>query len=555
VVVSPLIALMKDQVDALNALGVAATCLNSSLDGSEARMRYRELGSGRCRILYVSPERLALESFLDALTGWKVARIAVDEAHCISEWGAEFRPEYRMLGALRDRFPDVPVLALTASATPRVAEDIVKHVRLREPARFHASFNRPNLFYRVEPKDDALRQILGFLKERPRDSGIIYCFSRKTTESLADNLTLRGVAAAAYHAGLDAAERARIQERFLRDDLRVVCATIAFGMGINKPNVRFVIHHDLPKNLEGYYQETGRAGRDGLPAECLLLFSGGDAAKQRHFIDDMNDAAEQQRARQMLSRMVRFAETTECRRADLLGYFGEKFVAEDCGACDNCLAPLETFDATVPAQKLLSCVVRAKRAGDTTYGLQYIVDILVGADTEKIRARGHFNLTTYGIGTELARVEWIGIGRQLLQRGLLEELVGEYPTVDVTPAGMEFLRSRSTIQLSRMRVAVSKVKVERRLREKSGTRACDEFLFEELRALRKRLADDKAVPAYIIFGDNTLREMARLYPTTPDALAEIPGVGERKLADHGPAFLRAIQDFLRTNPRQHFADR
>lgn len=551
-VVSPLVALMKDQVDQLQAAGVAATFLNSTLDSPEARERYRDLFNGRYRLLYVSPERLAVESFTTSLQQWGVARIAVDEAHCISEWGADFRPEYRQIGDLRDKFPGVPLLALTATATPRVREDIARHLKLREPSHFLASFNRPNLSYRIEQKDEPLKQLLAFLKERPRDSGIVYCFSRKQTESVADGLLRRGIPAAPYHAGLDSSERSSTQEKFLRDEVRVVCATIAFGMGINKPNVRFVVHHDLPKNLEGYYQETGRSGRDGLPAECLLLYSGGDAAKQRHFIEEMTDPAEQNRARRMLTQMLGYAETTGCRRVALLGYFGETFNKEDCGACDNCTAPLESYDATVPAQKLLSCVYRIQRASGCNFGLQHAIDVLLGADNEKVRKRGHEQLSTYGIGKDLGRAEWIHIGRQLLSRGLLVEEPGEYPTIALTDAGFELLRTRTTLQLHRPRITPKASRQDRAIRERRGDLPHDEILFERLRNLRKMLADERNVPAYVVFGDVTLRDMARAYPVTPGALGRIGGVGERKLEAFGSSFIAAIRSHLAEHPRLDF---
>ncbi len=348
VVVSPLIALMKDQVDALRASGIAATFLNSSLAAGESRERLRGLHQGEYRLLYVAPERLMLSGFIEDLKRWQPRLIAVDEAHCISEWGHDFRPEYRQLAELRGHFPGVPLMALTATATGRVREDIVTHLQLRDPSCYVASFNRPNLTYRVLAKSKAYEQVRDFLRDRKRESGIVYCASRKAAESVAQRLEEDGIRAKPYHAGLTPQERSAHQELFLRDDVRVICATIAFGMGINKPNVRFVIHYDLPKNVEGYYQETGRAGRDGLPGECVLLFSPGDAVKQTQFIDDKTDPHEQKIAREQLQQMVHYAESSTCRRRELLGYFGEDFSAEGCGACDNCLSPRATFDGTQP---------------------------------------------------------------------------------------------------------------------------------------------------------------------------------------------------------------
>ncbi|MSU35714.1 MAG: ATP-dependent DNA helicase RecQ, partial [Pedosphaera sp.] len=337
VVVSPLIALMKDQVDQLQASGVAATCLNSSVGAAESRTRLRGLHQGRYKLLYVAPERLMLSGMLDDLRKWQVERVAVDEAHCISEWGHDFRPEYRQIRELRQHFPEVPFLALTATATERVRLDIVEQLHLRNPGIYVASFNRPNLTYRVLPKASGAEQVVAFVRSRPKESGIVYCSSRARTESTAQKLRSEGIKAAAYHAGLVPTERSQNQEAFLRDEVRVICATIAFGMGINKPNVRFVIHQDLPKNIEGYYQETGRAGRDGLPGECLLLFSPGDVVKQQRFIEEKPDAAEQRIAREQLQQMVHYAEIGECRRAALLDYFGEEYPGTECGGCDNCL--------------------------------------------------------------------------------------------------------------------------------------------------------------------------------------------------------------------------
>src|SRR5213082_446715 len=385
IVVSPLISLMKDQVDVLQASGIAATFLNSALDRHEAVERLRGLNRAEYRLLYVAPERLMLDGFLERALNWNIAQIAIDEAHCISEWGHDFRPEYRELKKLRTHFPDVPIMALTATATERVRDDIIKQLKLRDPCCYVASFNRPNLTYRVIAKSSAYQQVLEFIRARPNESGIVYCASRKSTDALAEKLTKDGIKALPYHAGMEPRERTRNQEAFLRDDARVITATIAFGMGINKPNVRFVIHHDLPKNIEGYYQETGRAGRDGLPSECVLLLSVGDVVKQRRFIEEKSES-EQRIAHEQLRTMIAYAETRECRRATLLRYFGESWptasveagvspaaaggYAADtaaatgrevsCNGCDNCLEPRETFDGTIAAQKFLSCVHRVQ---------------------------------------------------------------------------------------------------------------------------------------------------------------------------------------------------
>jgi len=499
-------------------------------------------------MLYVAPERLMLETFLERALNWRIAQFAIDEAHCISEWGHDFRPEYRDLKKLREHFPDAPVIALTATATERVRADIVKQLKLREPRCYVASFDRPNLTYRVVPKTAPYEQLLAFIRSRPDNSGIVYCASRKSTESLARNLSEDGISAKPYHAGLTSSERTKHQEAFLRDDVRVVTATIAFGMGINKPNVRFVVHYDLPKNLESYYQETGRAGRDGLPSECVLLFSASDVAKQIHFIDEKSES-EARIARAQLQQMVHYAETRECRRMTLLRYFGEEFAEPSCDGCDNCLTPRETFDGTIPAQKFLSCVHRILAKSGFGFGLNHVVDVLRGADTEAIRQRSHNELSTYGIGHDLKRESWQAIGRELLRLGLVECAPGRFATLSLTPAGLETLRTRTPVTLTKQ-VDIA----ERAARSRIGAIACDELLFEQLRGLRRRLADERDVPAYVIFSDVTLREMARNYPATPTEFRRIPGVGEQKLKDFAEPFLSEIRAYLTTNERRTFTE-
>ncbi len=550
VVVSPLIALMKDQVDQLQAAGVAATYLNSTLSADEARSRLSGLHRGEWRLLYVAPERLMLDNWQANLKGWNVTALAIDEAHCISEWGHDFRPEYRQITKLRDLLPGVPVMALTATATGRVRDDIIKHLRLTGPHTFVASFNRPNLSYRVIPKDQPAKQIINFVRTRETESGIIYCASRATAERVAESLAGRGFLARPYHAGLDAAERSRNQELFLRDETRIICATIAFGMGINKPNVRWVIHHDLPKNIEGYYQETGRAGRDGLPGDCLLLFSAGDIAKQTHFLDEITNAHEQTIARAQLRQIVHYAESGSCRRAELLDYFGEKFPLDNCGACDNCLEPRETYDGTLVAQKFLSCVYRIAQNSSFSVGMNHLTEVLTGADTEKIRKWGHDRLTTYGIGKDLGRPHWAHIGRELMRLGYLAVAEGEFATLELTPAGRTVLLARTPITLTK---PMDLPKAKRSAR-REGDITCDEILFERLRTLRKRLADERQVPAYIIFGDATLRQMARAYPVQLKTLEGITGVGEKKRAEFGGIFTRTIAEYLQTNSRMAFSD-
>ena len=548
IVVSPLIALMKDQVDQLQAAGVAATFLNSTLSSAEARSRLAGLHRNEWRLLYVAPERLMLDNWQENLKAWNVAAIAIDEAHCVSEWGHDFRPEYRQISKLRELLPDVPVMALTATATERVRADIIKHLKLRQPSVFVASFNRPNLTYKVTPKEKPTDQILAWVKKREDESGIVYCASRAATERVAEALAGKGYSARAYHAGLPADERARNQELFLRDEVRIMCATIAFGMGINKPNVRWVIHYDLPKNIEGYYQETGRAGRDGLPGDCLLLFSAGDAAKQTHFIDEMTNEQEQQVARNQLRQIMRYAEGASCRRGELLAYFGEKFPIDNCGACDNCTEPRDTYDGTLQAQKFLSCVYRINAASRFGVGINHVGEVLTGADTDKIRRWEHDRLSTYGIGKEFSRPAWAGVARELLRLGLLAQSEGEFPTLQLSAEGMAFLKERRTITLTKPMDLPKVRKVVRR----EGDIECDEILFNRLRDLRKKLADERKVPAYVIFGDATLRQMAREYPQSDEAMANIFGMGQKKRAEFSETFAREIASYLQDNSRMTF---
>ena len=548
VVVSPLIALMKDQVDALTASGIPATFLNSSLGAEEARARFRGLHRGEYRLLYAAPERLMLPGFVENLKAWNIAQLAIDEAHCISEWGHDFRPEYRQLAELREALPGVPAMALTATATERVRADIVERLHLHEPRCYTASFNRPNLTYRVIPRAQPYDQALSFLRARRGESGIIYCASRKATESVASRLVADGIVARPYHAGLTGEERTRHQELFLRDEVRVICATIAFGMGINKPNVRFVLHYDLPKNIEGYYQETGRAGRDGLPSECVLLFSAADVVKQTAFIEEKTDPEEQRRARAQLQQMVHFAECATCRRIELLGYFGEDWPEGGCGACDNCLTPRETFDGTLAAQKLLSCVYRVRQKTGFGFGLNHIIEVLSGADTDAIRKWRHEQVSAYGIGMEMKRGEWQAIGRELVRLGFLRQSAEKFATIELTNDGLAALKDRRAITLTKP-VAIA----EKKARTRKGEIACDEVLFDRLRTLRRKFADERDVPAYIIFSDATLREVARAYPTTLTAFGRIPGVGAQKLKDFGGAFVSEIEAYLTDHERETFA--
>ncbi len=557
IVISPLIALMKDQVDSLEEIGLPATFLNSSLSPDEFRRRWRSLGSGRYKILYLAPERLVTDEMLAALDAWNVGLIAVDEAHCISEWGHDFRPEYRALAILRERFPRVPLVALTATATARVRDDIVTLLRMRQPRIHVASFNRPNLSYRIVPRLSPLKQILGILAEHRGESGIIYCMTRNRTEELEEALIHEGVLARAYHAGMESAERARRQDLFIQDQIQVIVATIAFGMGVHKPDVRFVVHHDLPKNIESYYQESGRAGRDGLPSECVLLYSRSDAARLHHLIDNITNEQEQTVARRHLTQLIEFCESPLCRRVQLLQYFGETYQGRDgrslaaCGACDNCLTPREQVDGTVEGQKILSCVLRIQQKSGFRVGLHHVVDVLCGADTEKIRRWEHQTLSTYGIGGEHTRYEWMHFARELMRLGLLRQDAERFNVLEATPTGREFLKNRARIEVNKPLVTgrLSREKREQQ-RKMTGAIVYDQGLFSRLREWRKSVAAERGVPAYVIFHDSTLQAIAQEKPTSRAGLARIAGLGERKLTQYETRSWRSSE--TRTSVRPTF---
>ena len=538
VVISPLIALMKDQVDALTTAGIAATYLNSSLDYDEVRERLDGLRRGAYRLLYVAPERLTIPSFAAELAGLNVTRFAVDEAHCISEWGHDFRPDYRRISELRERFAEVPFLAFTATATDRVRADIVERLALRNPALHVGSFNRPNLTYRVTRKKRSPEALIAWLNARPDDAGIVYVASRAGADDLAKRLKAAGIAALPYHAGLDAEKRSRHQERFIRDKVRVICATVAFGMGIDKSNVRFVVHYDLPKSVEGYYQETGRAGRDGVPADCLLFFNHGDVAKFERFIEEKESEGERAVARQQLERMTRYAYSNDCRRRDLLGYFGEVFTELNCGGCDNCLEPRPAVDATVDAQKLLSCIERIRRSNGFGVGIAHVIDVLLGAENEKIWRWNHERLTTYGIGKDRSKTSWRALADELLRLGLILVDPTRFNTVALTDSGREALTARTPVIVRELPVSVERGR--KRAPSVAGDGPYNAEVFRALRDLRKELADERDVPAYVVFSDAVLRSMARELPRTPTQLRAISGVGEKKLADFGARFLEAI---------------
>ena len=545
-VISPLIALMKDQVDALNANGIAARFINSSLPASEIEHVQAQVRRGQVKILYVAPERLALRAFRRFLHSLNLSLIAIDEAHCISEWGHEFRPDYRNLRQLRQDFPSVPVIALTATATERVREDIIGQLGLQKGRVFLSSFNRANLSYSVQPKASSWGHLTSLLDQRRSQSVIIYCFSRQETEDLARDLNVRGLSACPYHAGLDPEVRRRTQEDFIRDRVPIIVATIAFGMGIDKPDIRLVVHYSLPRSLEGYYQETGRAGRDGLPSECVLFYSYADKAKQDYFINQIEDAVEQRNARQKLAKMVEFAQVPSCRRRFILEYFGERWPEENCGACDVCLESREEFDATEIVQKILSAVVRTGER----FGANHIIQVLSGSREKRILELGHDRLSVYGISKDFGRPELREIIGHLQARGLLVRNEGEYPTLAVTAGGRQFIQGRQVVTLPRPRTADAGY-AQGNGPNLAGSRATpmeyDRALFEELRALRRRLADARDVPAFVIFGDVSLRHMAAAFPRSMEEFSRIHGVGEVKLEQYGPEFLEVIRGYSESN--------
>ena len=537
IVVSPLISLMKDQVDALLANGVRAAMYNSTLGAAEARSVLDRLHRGELDLLYVAPERMMRPGFIHSLESMPLALIAIDEAHCVSQWGHDFRPEYAALGELREHFRGTPFIALTATADPQTREDIVQVLGLEDAKRFITSFDRPNIRYTVLEKHQPHAQLLRFLDTQGDESGIIYALSRKRVEEIADHLTDRGYSAAAYHAGLPAEERKGVQERFLRDDLSIVVATVAFGMGIDKPNVRFVVHYDLPRHLEGYYQETGRAGRDGLPSEALLLFGLQDVATARYHLEQGNNETQKRIESHKLNAMIGFAESLTCRRRVLLGYLGE-VMEEDCGNCDICLDPPERFDATEAARKVLSCVYRVGQS----FGIKHVVDVLRGAENERIRKFYHESLTTYGIGMEHSHAEWTSITRQLIHRGFLIQDIAAFSVLKLTPHALAVLRNEEKVELARPRI---KEKAKKKPPAEALELDADDLrLFESLRSLRKKLAEVSGVPPYVIFGDATLVEMSRMRPRNEFEFLSINGVGQVKLERHGDAFLEVITDDL-----------
>lgn len=537
-VISPLIALMKDQVDALKANGISAEFINSSLTPEEIYEVQKKAQRGELKILYVAPERLSVEYFHQFLETVDVQLIAIDEAHCISEWGHDFRPEYRNLKKLRKDFPSIPVIALTATATIKVRTDIVEQLNLQDAKIFLRSFNRENLTYFIQPKKGVFDQLKVLLEKHKGGSVIIYCSSRKTTEELAEDLCNEHFNARPYHAGLDPDKRTATQEKFIRDEISIIVATIAFGMGIDKPDVRLVVHYDLPKSLEGYYQETGRAGRDGLASECVLFYNYGDKMKQDYFIRQISKEDERIMAEQKLDQVIEFCELQHCRRAYLLKYFGEKWETENCGNCDTCITPKEEFDATEISQKILSAIIRTGER----FGVNHIIDVLLGKNTKKVKDLGHDRLPVFGVEKRLQKEEIRHFILALLFRNYLEKNEGEYPTLRVSEMGKDALKYREKIMLSKL------PDVQKTTGKKRGDDlAFDAGLFEELRALRKSLANEKNVPPFVIFSDVSLREMSHYFPQTMENFQKITGVGAMKLTQYGKQFLKIISSYAREN--------
>ena len=508
-VVSPLIALMKDQVDALEANGIPAGFINSSQTNSDLATVVRQLRSGEIRLLYVAPERAVEPRFADFLSTLNVSLVAIDEAHCVSEWGHEFRPAYRELRNLRRSCPDAPVIALTATATRQVRTDILSQLGLKDPEVFVSSFNRPNLTYSIVAKERDLSSLIKLLEKHRGESVIIYCGSRKDTEDMATTLKELGFRAEPYHAGLDADVRRATQERFIRDHTPIVTATIAFGMGINKPDVRLVIHYDLPKSIESYYQETGRAGRDGLPAECVLFYSYAGKSRQEFFINQIEDQGERERARQRLNRVIALCGLSECRRKFVLQYLGEEWPEENCGGCDNCTGPREEYDATEIAQKVLSAVIRTGER----FGAAHVIAVLRGSRGERVLAQRHDQLSVYGIAAGSSREELRDLVEDLKREGLLSVSEGEFPMLLVPDRGREFLKNRESLTLSRSAESRKAARSDGRA-DRSEQGEYDVGLYNELSALRRQIADDRGVPAYVIFGNRALQDMARRVPRT-----------------------------------------
>jgi ATP-dependent DNA helicase RecQ len=539
VVISPLISLMKDQVDAAVENGIRAGFMNSSMGADEVSDVYRMLKYNKIKLLYIAPERFAMPHFLERLKTIAISLFAIDEAHCISEWGHDFRPDYLGLSLIPKMFPGVPVAAFTATATQKVQEDIIDKIGLRRPHIVRASFNRPNLFYEVQAKSKVELQVLKFLRDHPGESGIIYRTTRDSVMGTADFLKSKGIAALPYHAGLSADERNKNQEAFNRDEVQVIVATIAFGMGIDKSNLRFVVHADLPKNIEAYYQETGRAGRDGEPAHCLLFFGRGDIPKIRYFINEITDDKERLIAIQKLNQTVGFASHNVCRRKQLLAFFGEDYPRDNCGACDICSGSAEQIDITTEAQIIMSAVSRTGHR----FGTGHIIDIVTGADTKRIRELEHNEIKTYGAGKGRDKRYWRSVVDELIAQEALMQQGDPYPVLKITQKGSNILFGGERVMALRKEEVKAKAP-----RKTDGLEGYDGMLFDRLRNVRRRIAELQEVPPYVIFSDRTLHEMCRRFPSTLSDMRKISGVGEVKLQRYGEDFIREIKLYLDENP-------
>ena len=536
IVASPLISLMKDQVDALNANGVRAAFYNSSLKAAEARKTLARLHDNSLDLLYVAPERLMSDSFIERMQDIEIALFAIDEAHCISQWGHDFRPEYRQLGRLRQLLPGPPIIALTATADPHTREDILKGLGLTGARTFVTGFDRPNIRYTVVDKIKAAAQLRDFLAAHPGEEGIVYALSRKRVEAIANDLNKAGISAAAYHAGLSDDVRQEVQNAFQHDDIQVIVATVAFGMGIDKSNVRFVVHYDLPKNIESYYQETGRAGRDGLSAEALLFFGYGDIVIARSLIEQGYNQERKRIELHKLNSMVAFGEAQSCRRRILLGYFGDK-LGRDCGNCDICLNPPQQIDVTEEARKALSCVYRVGQR----FGMGHILEVLRGSKNQRLIQLGHDRLSTYGIGADRPREFWAALLRHLINQGFLLQDIANYSILSLTGEAGPLLRGEQAFIMPEPRLRAP-VKKEKSRRKPVGDREYDQNLFEKLRKLRKEIAVEQGVPPFVVFSDTSLVEMAALRPRNDGEMLDITGVGKYKLEHYGPRFLKVLQD-------------
>ena len=553
VVISPLLSLMKDQVDSARETGLRAATVNSTTTASEYGKAVGALERRELDLLYISPERFNSPGFAEKLSSSSVSFFAIDEAHCISEWGHQFRPDYLQLGRIRELFPDAPIAAFTATATDRVAADIRQRIGLRRPFEIRASFDRPNLDYTVQRKDDLNRQLLDFLKTADGQPGIIYRGTRKKVEETAQTLRKHGISAMPYHAGMEPDQRSKVQEAFTYDQIQVVVATIAFGMGIDKPNVRFVIHGDLPKNIEGYYQETGRAGRDGAPSRCLLLFGYQDVVLQNSFIEQYEDPKTREVTREQLKQMIRYAESDECRRKAILRYFGEEYTQENCGHCDYCRGAIRHIDATVDAQKALSAM---QRTGNR-FGIGHLVDVLVGAKTERVRRFAHDRLPTYGVGKEKPKKYWHFLFNALICKGAARmRSDSEYPIPQTAEYGFGILRGNETFELIDFAPSETKKRASKKTRRRGGKGTANEpafepgdtGLFDVLRQRRTEIAAARHIPPYRIFGDSTLLEMAERKPMTREELLDITGVGEYKMKRYGQDFLDVIAEYIAESP-------